>query len=614
MSKTLTGTNRKEWKQKARRVLRTHYLLLVVLCLCVACFGTEFNHMYGNAQGLYELATGKTMESAGTLKLNPEKTRQKVLSDLIDDNVEAGKEDAAQQLEAYRDAELTNEVIGRSRGIFATLANLFSSGKLYMIIFGGMHSILHSSRVASALLVFLVMLVNLAVWVFLKNVLGGVIRRLFLEARTYEIVPVTHVLHFRLLGRWIRASLTLLLSFIFESLWWLTIVGGVIKHYSYELVPFIVAENPDIKPLDAIRLSRRMMDGRKMECFIIDLSFIGWMILGYFSFGLTDIFWAVPYKTATKAEFYAAVRQSAKRANLPGTNQLNDRYLYETAKETLLRSTYQNIEEAKHYIDEHRVTLTGARAFFAKNFGLWIGHTAEKKEYDEVDKRRQQIVEDRAAIKGKVYPQRLNPNWQEKNNLVVRNVRSIRTYTIWSLIASFFIFSLVGWLYEVGIHIVNDGIFVNRGVLHGPWLPIYGGGVFLILFFLARWRPKPYIEAVAIVLLCGFVEYFTSFYLEVTKGMRWWDYTGYFLNLNGRICGEGLLVFALGGMAAVYLLVPVIDSMLSLVNHKIMRAVCIVLLVIFAADFIYSSANPNVGDGITDYTAYEEAACIDGMP
>ena len=64
--------------------------------------------------------------------------------------------------------------------------------------------------------------------------------------------------------------------------------------------------------------------------------------------------------------------------------------------------------------------------------------------------------------------------------------------------------------------------------------------------------------------------------------MRWWDYTGYFLNLDGRICGEGLIVFAIGGMAAVYLL-----------------------------DMIYSHHNPNIGEGITDYDAYKDTSFVE---
>ena len=66
----------------------------------------------------------------------------------------------------------------------------------------------------------------------------------------------------------------------FYSLWCLTIVGIFIKRYSYILVPYIIAENPKIKTLDAINLSRKMMDGHKWECFKLELSYIGWLILG----------------------------------------------------------------------------------------------------------------------------------------------------------------------------------------------------------------------------------------------------------------------------------------------------------------------------------------------
>ena len=134
----------------------------------------------------------------------------------------------------------------------------------------------------------------------------------------------------------------------------------------------------------------------------------------------------------------------------------------------------------------------------------------------------------------------------------------------------------------------------------------------MIIVLLARWRNKPLVEVATIIVLCGFVEFMTSLYLEVTKGMRWWDYTGYFLNIDGRICGEGLLVFALGGMAAVYLLVPVLDTMWSKIKPRIISVVCVILLVIFTADMVYSHYVPNVGEGITDYAAFAEVEEIEG--
>ncbi len=599
---------RYDWKVAAKQVVREHTFLLIVICLVAIMYGTEFDFVKSNTQNLYSIVKGERIEMGGyELKLSSERTTsEKVLDDLINDDAEAGQEKADQQLEEYQNSKLTNSVTGRRNGIFAGIANDISSGNLYMIFFDGIHSVIHSHRAASAIVVIFSMLISVGFWIFVKNMLSAIIRRVFLEARLYQQVPIMHALYFRLVKRWTRGSLTLLYATILEYLWFLTIVGGIIKHYSYRMVPYIVAENPDIKPKDAVNLSRKMMYGHKWECFELDLTFIGWYILGVLSFGLVDVFWTVPYHMATTTEYYVYIREQAKLNNVEGSEQLNDIYLFEKAEEMFLRKTYSDIEEQKHFIDEHRVTLPPVRAFFAKYFGLWTGSIEEKKMYDEVDNRRQQIVEDRAVIKGKIYPQRLSPLWTPDNNLIVRSVRYIRTYTIWSIVLTFFLFAFVGWAWEVGIHVVKDGIFVNRGVLHGPWLPIYGGGVAMIMVLLAKWRNKPAAEAIAIVLLCGFVEFTTSWFLEVTQGMRWWDYTGYFLNINGRICGEGLMVFAIGGMAAVYLLVPILDTMWSKLKPKLMVVICSVLLLIFVGDLVYSTINPNVGDGITDYSAYTE--------
>ena len=604
---TQANNERKLCKQRAKGVLKKHYLLLVVLCVISIAFGTEYSYVVPSVENLYKGVTGQQIELGGDLlKLNGDKTRDKILDDFINDNINAGREKAAEQLQAYKEAKLSNEVMGRQSGVFAAVANTISSGQFYIVLFNGLHSIVHSSRVSSAVVVALSILFSAFIWIFLKNMYTAVMRRMFLEARTYESVPPAHALFFKFVGRWARVSMTMLLRSLYQLLWGLTVVGLVIKHYSYFLVPYIVAENPDIKPNEAITLSRKMMDGHKLECFKMELSFVGWSILGVLTFGTVEVLWTLPYMTATFAEYYVARREEAKALGIDGAEMLNDQYLYEKAEESLLRKTYSDVEEAKKYIDDNRVTLTGKRAFFAKNFGLWIGDLKLKKQYDEVDNRRKQIVEDRAVIKGKIYPQRLYPIWDPKHNQTVGKLRALRTYSIWSIIMVFFAFAFVGWLWEVSLHIVNDGTFVNRGVLHGPWLPIYGGGVSLIVVFLAKWRNKPYAEAIGIVLLCGVVEYTTSWVLEMVAGMRWWDYTGYYLNLNGRICGEGLMIFALGGMMAVYFLVPIIDAMLSRVKPKILVPIAIILSVLFISDLAYSIMVPNVGEGITDYEAYQE--------
>lgn len=98
-------------------------------------------------------------------------------------------------------------------------------------------------------------------------------------------------------------------TMFFMNLWillWtlLFIIPGIIKSYSYRLVPYILAENPDIDTNEALMRSEQLMRGNKWETFIYDLSFIGWYILSIFTCGILSIFWVQPYKLACDAELY----------------------------------------------------------------------------------------------------------------------------------------------------------------------------------------------------------------------------------------------------------------------------------------------------------------------
>ena len=170
----------------------------------------------------------------------------------------------------------------------------------------------------------------------------------------------------------------------------------------------------------------------------------------------------------------------------------------------------------------------------------------------------------------------------------------------WALL--FFFYCFCGWVWESCYVSAKRRQWVNRGFLHGPMLPIYGTGGVIILVLLKKLREKPALEFVAAMVLCGCLEYFSSWYLEMTHdGQRWWDYTGYFLNINGRICAEGLLTFGLGGLAIVYLLAPALDNLLSRIDARKLGIVAAVLLVLYCADQVYSAQHPNVGAAITDY-------------
>ena len=204
------------------------------------------------------------------------------------------------------------------------------------------------------------------------------------------------------------------------------------------------------------------------------------------------------------------------------------------------------------------------------------------------------------AIEAAAYPDRLSPNPIHRQSNHFERLHYMRHYSAGSLILMFFVFSFVGWLWEVSFHLYEDGMIINRGIMHGPWLPIYGFGGVLILTLLYRLRKSPTKEFAVSIVLCGVLEYFTSYFMELANGgIKWWDYSGYFLNLDGRICAEGLLVFGIGGFAIVYLIAPALDNLFRKMKPAAVIVICAILLSVFVCDQIYSLKYPNEGEGIT---------------
>lgn len=185
-----------------------------------------------------------------------------------------------------------------------------------------------------------------------------------------------------------------------------------------------------------------------------------------------------------------------------------------------------------------------------------------------------------------------------------------REYTLTSVVLMFFIFAFIGWSWEVIFHLITEGSFANRGMLFGPWLPIYGFGGTLTLFIPKIISKNPINTFIVIAVLSTILEYATSWYLEYTRNVRWWDYSEYTLNLHGRVCLSGAVLFGLGGCFAIYYLGPLLDDMIKKIPHKIAVTVCTILLLFFIADMLYSKFNPNIGKGITDYPR-PMAICVD---
>ena len=122
-------------------------------------------------------------------------------------------------------------------------------------------------------------------------------------------------------------------------------------------------------------------------------------------------------------------------------------------------------------------------------------------------------------------------------------IREIEMY-----IMLFFIYSLAGWLIEMIPATIREKKFVDRGFLVGPYCPIYGCGVILITLLLQKYADDVVVTFFLSVIICGTLEYLTSYIMEKIFKARWWDYSNNKFNINGRICLETLVPFGIGGV------------------------------------------------------------------
>lgn len=166
-----------------------------------------------------------------------------------------------------------------------------------------------------------------------------------------------------------------------------------------------------------------------------------------------------------------------------------------------------------------------------------------------------------------------------------------------TLLLLFFLFSGAGWLWEVLFVGASTGQLVNRGFLHGPWLPVYGvGGLLFVL--LPGPRRGWHVPAVCALLGAG-VEYAASLLLEGLFHARWWDYAGWAGNVNGRICPASAAAFGLAGWILVRWAGPWLRSALAGVPRRWREGCCRGLCLLFAADLALSLLRPNTGAGIS---------------
>ena len=155
----------------------------------------------------------------------------------------------------------------------------------------------------------------------------------------------------------------------------------------------------------------------------------------------------------------------------------------------------------------------------------------------------------------------------------------------------FFAYAFLGWCIEVTLKYFQFHRFINRGFLTGPWLPIYGSGAALITVVIKGLAPLEFSVGTTFAvsfLLCGFLEYMTSYVLEKRFHARWWDYSQKPMNLHGRVWIGNLILFGLGGVLIVELINPVLLRLSEQLSFTLREVLAFSLSAVFIADYVVS--------------------------
>lgn len=367
-----------------------------------------------------------------------------------------------------------------------------------------------------------------------QNVLVIGENRYVMETRYRRWVPWRRMFapfHLHTLANVVLVMLCYHMTLLF---WWLTVVGGVYKKYQYGMVPYLLAENPQITWREAKRLSMRMTDGYKWKIFVARMCLLPLAMLS--AIPIVGILVYVPLLKELEAEIYFTLRENPAAAS----------------------------------------DLFVERAFDAPPYVRLLPEYQRKADEAPGEFELADLELETPDVTAGVLP-----------------------YPLIVLIYIFFVFCIAGWIWEVGLHFIQEHEFVNRGTLYGPWIPIYGVGGIGIIVLLDRFKESPERLFCVTMALCAVLEYATSFILDFMFNSSYWDYNDMMFNVHGRICLAGLLAFGFGGLLGVYVVAPAIARSVEKMPVRLRNAVAMVLVAAFCGDLAYCVVNGfNSGSGV----------------
>lgn len=149
----------------------------------------------------------------------------------------------------------------------------------------------------------------------------------------------------------------------------------------------------------------------------------------------------------------------------------------------------------------------------------------------------------------------------------------------------FYLYCFIGWIWETFYVSILEGHWVNRGFMHGPFLPIYGFGFTGMVMLTSNLRGIYWAEAIVGMIGATIMEYFTGLCMEKFFKVRYWDYSNNKFNLNGYICLQASLCWAIFAILGPEVAHPVVEKFVLGIPEKPLEIIVILLTAGVSADF-----------------------------
>lgn len=216
--------------------------------------------------------------------------------------------------DSYTNSQITNDIIHDGLGNDFSYGNYSYYNHMAQKIIDVVNSLSYTKMLMILILSFVIMIAAIVVSAFVLAPLEVGCCRWMLKNRTDN--PPYGEMAAGFSQGYLNIVKIMFCRNLFIGLWsLLLVIPGIVKAYEYRMIPYLLAENPDMSMSEAFCRSKNMMYNNKMNAFILDLSFIGWYFLVAFTCGILAVFYVTPYVYLTNTELYVALCRTPNNVN-----------------------------------------------------------------------------------------------------------------------------------------------------------------------------------------------------------------------------------------------------------------------------------------------------------